>query len=124
MTLFKNGINKKDMKNRKCFVIVSTQQKNWRLTAHNMEERVESGRFNLIHGRFHDDKFEAVSMRNVLDGDETPFERWEKLRLAILSCGTVYAARGHEYDKECRRMVRFARLMLKRVIKESWEEQI
>lgn len=112
------------MKNNRCFVITNTEKKNWRITAHNMEERVEGGRFNLLHGRFHDDRFEAVSARTVLDGRETPLKRWLKLRRAVLSCKTVYATRGHEYDKECRRLLRLARITFRRVIKESWEEQI
>ena len=112
------------MKNSRCFIVISTNMKSWKRTAHNMEEKVESDRFNLIHGRFHDEHFVAVSPRTVINGKEKPLKRWFKLRRSILSCSTVYALKEWERDKECRKLVRFARITFRHVIRESWEELI
>ena len=106
-------------RNNKVFIVGDTTKDLWRHKMHNMEERVESERFFLMHGddRMLDSRFKAVSPRTVVAtvGDV----EYKHLEKAMMGCATVYVPFPYPDDESSRRLIRLARWSFKRVI---WEE--
>ena len=112
------------MKNNRVFIVCRTDYKSWQLACRNAEKHVRTKDFYLgntdpyeeIHAS---QRFEPVSPRNVLVGTESNFKKWFKLRKAMSCCSYVYPVAGCEETKQCRSLIRFARLTGKYIINEE-----
>ena len=96
----------------------STKEPLWRRRAHNMEERVESKSFFLMHG-FDNEEFDcfvAISPRQLLDGTENKKERIRKLSAAMLGCKYVYPVGKWYEDGDCNRLMKKAKWLFKTII--------
>ena len=111
------------MKNNKVFIVCRTDYKSWQLACSNAEKHVQTRDFyfeNTGPEDYHASlRFEAVSPRTILDGSEGNFKKWFKLRKAMSCCSYVYPVAGCEETKQCRSLIRFARLTGKYIINEE-----
>ena len=98
------------MKER-CFIIGSLAEYSWKVRMANMERRVNSKNFQ-------DGRYEAVSPRVLMNGEESKLKRYFKLRRAIRSCSAVYALREFAFDQLACRLVAFAERKGKTIIYE------
>lgn len=112
------------MKNNKVFIVCRTDYKSWQLSCRNAEKHVTTRNFffdNVVcdGSEAVSEHFEAVSARSVLDGTEGYFKKWLKLRKAVRSCSYVYPVAGCEDSRQCRSLMRFARLTGRHIINEE-----
>lgn len=111
------------MKNNKVFIVCKTDYKSWQLSCRNAEKHVQTRDFyfeNTDPEDYHaSQRFEAVSPRTILDGSEGNLKKWFKLRKAMLCCSYVYPVAGCEDSRQCRSLMRFARLTGRHIINEE-----
>ena len=112
------------MKNNKVFIVCRIDYKSWQLSCRNAERHVKTKNFyfdNAKPSENYDEsmRFETISPRDVLDGNEGNFKKWFKLRKAMLCCSYVYPVAGFEDNRQCRSLMRFARLTGRHIIYEE-----
>ena len=112
------------MKNSKVFIVCRTDFKSWQLSCSNAERHVKTKNFyfeNAIPSEDYDEsmRFDTVSPRDVLDGTESNLKKWFKLHKAMRCCSYVYQTVGCEEIRQCRSLMRFARLTGKYIINEE-----